>query len=251
MKVSIITVCLNAEASIEKTIQSVISQTFTDIEYIIIDGQSNDNTLEIIDKYRDSISKVISEHDQGIYDAMNKGIGISSGDIIYFLNADDYLYDKNVIKDVVREFMQQEDLSLLYGTVLRINIPEPELKSGIATKRTTPVNNIYDLYAYSICHQGLFVKKSVYDSIGMFDLKYRICADVDWIARCFKRKIPVTNLSRKVAFYNYTGFNYRNRKTRLKEKRSIFLRYFSSQVAVILFKEAIRKLRCKFTSKQE
>src|ERR1700733_2398323 len=100
MKITIITVCYNACHCIEKTIKSVINQTYPNIEYIIIDGASTDGTLEVINKYKNHVQKLISEKDNGIYDAMNKGVRHCSGEIIYFLNADDRLYSPDTVKDV-------------------------------------------------------------------------------------------------------------------------------------------------------
>lgn len=104
MKVSIITVCYNSAETIEKTIQSVISQSYQDIEYIIIDGGSYDGTLDILTKYRSKLSKVVSESDDGIYDAMNKGIALATGDIIGILNSDDCYSNSDVIESIVSAF---------------------------------------------------------------------------------------------------------------------------------------------------
>lgn len=104
MKVSIITVCYNSEEYIEEAVKSVLFQTYQNIEYIIIDGKSTDGKLNIINKYKDRISKIMSEKDEGIYDAMNKGAQVATGDIIYFLNSDDRLIDKDVIMDAAKKF---------------------------------------------------------------------------------------------------------------------------------------------------
>ncbi|XSZ47713.1 glycosyltransferase [Francisella noatunensis] len=104
MKVSIITVCYNSAETIEKTIQSVISQSYQDIEYIIIDGGSYDGTLDILTKYRSKLSKVVSESDDGIYDAMNKGIALATGDITHILNSDDCYSNSDVIESIVSAF---------------------------------------------------------------------------------------------------------------------------------------------------
>ena len=100
-KISIITVCYNSAKTIEDTILSVINQTYNNIEYIIVDGLSTDNTLEIVNKYQDKIAKVVSEKDAGLYDAINKGIGLATGEIIANINSDDFYIDNNVIADVV------------------------------------------------------------------------------------------------------------------------------------------------------
>ena len=115
MKVSVITVCYNTAECIENAITSVLSQTYKDIEYIIIDGRSTDGTLDIINNYRESISTLVSEKDNGIYDAMNKGIGIATGEVIYFLNSDDVLFDEDVIGDIVTEFKNRRSFSIIRG----------------------------------------------------------------------------------------------------------------------------------------
>ena len=114
-KVSIITVCLNCSMHIRKAIESVISQTYPLIEYVIIDGASTDGTVEIIEKYRDRIAHFISEPDTGLYNAMNKGIGAATGDILFFLNADDYFADENVVADVADVFSKNPDIDIVFG----------------------------------------------------------------------------------------------------------------------------------------
>lgn len=113
MKITVVTVCFNAESIIEETIKSVLSQTYEDIEYIIIDGRSTDSTRQIIDKYADRISKIISEPDKGIYDAMNKGIALATGDYINFMNAGDTFSSNEAIKEVVLKIDPESDV--IYG----------------------------------------------------------------------------------------------------------------------------------------
>jgi glycosyltransferase involved in cell wall biosynthesis len=119
-KVSIITVCYNSEKTIEDTIKSVINQSYPNIEYIVIDGVSNDNTLAIISKYKDKITKIVSEKDKGIYDAINKGIRLATGDIIANLNSDDFYIDNNVIADVVATF-ENEKTDTLYADLYYVD----------------------------------------------------------------------------------------------------------------------------------
>src|SRR5690554_4083025 len=114
MKFSIITVCKNSEATIENTILSVISQSYCDFEYIIVDGVSTDKTLDIVNKYRGSIAKIISEPDSGLYDAMNKGINAASGDYLFFLNSDDKFIDDNVLEKTYIK-AKNNKAELLYG----------------------------------------------------------------------------------------------------------------------------------------
>ena len=117
IKISIITVCFNAQNVIEACIQSVLSQTYLNIEYVIVDGQSTDGTLSIVHKYKDRITKIISEKDTGIYDATNKGIQASNGDVVYFLNSDDRLYDDEVIENIIEQFKEDKSLDIVYGKV--------------------------------------------------------------------------------------------------------------------------------------
>lgn len=118
-KISVITVCYNAENSIEKTIESVLNQNYSNIEYIIIDGKSTDNTKNILRKYRDKITKIISEPDSGLYDAMNKGLLLATGDYVNFMNAGDIFCDNNVIKDVIEKYNSSADV--IYGNAVVIN----------------------------------------------------------------------------------------------------------------------------------
>jgi glycosyltransferase involved in cell wall biosynthesis len=151
LKVAIITVCLNSEKTIEQTIRSVINQTYPNIEYIIIDGESTDGTLEIIDKYKDKITKVINEKDHGTYDAMNKGLKFDSGDIIYFLNAGDYLYDFSIIEKIVSLFTKDNSLEMIYADVIyydETNKKDFYASFHIPNKRT--------FFTSGICRKFLF-----------------------------------------------------------------------------------------------
>src|SRR3989338_1857456 len=123
LKFSVITVCFNAAQTIERAMRSVCSQTYPHIEYIIVDWASTDKTLEIVDKYAGRVNKLISEKDNGIYDAMNKGIKTSTGDILYFLNADDYFCDDNVLEDIAQAFEEDSSRMLVYGKIKRENVP--------------------------------------------------------------------------------------------------------------------------------
>ena len=154
-KVSVITVCYNAEKTIEGTILSTLSQSYTNLEYIVIDGQSTDGTRNLFDKYKDRIHKILSERDEGTYDAMNKGIRISTGDILYFLNSDDRLYDKNVIQKVVEKFNQDDTVEMVRGKVQFINIPEQE-QVIFQDHRFGELNDRKDVFTkLNYSHQGL------------------------------------------------------------------------------------------------
>lgn len=165
--ISVITVCYNASATIEKTILSVISQSYSNIEYIIIDGGSIDGTLDIIKKYEEHHIVCISEKDNGVYDAMNKGAMMSAGDWINFMNCGDTFFDCNVISQVI-PLLSKENASIVYGDVHIINkFAEYDFKaSHISSITKVP----------PFCHQSSFIRTSVMQS-HLFDISYKISSD--------------------------------------------------------------------------
>ena len=189
--VSIITVCFNSEKTIERTIKSVLEQTYKNLEYIIVDGKSTDKTLEIVEKYRPLFKgrmKVISEPDQGIYDAMNKGICNASGELIGIINSDDY-YETDTVENVVAA-MKDEDYQILYG-MLRVIKENEDTRVIVMPKHENLENEM-------LAHPTCFVTKKVYSDFGMYDIKYRSCADHDFMLRMRKHSevvfIPVYKL---------------------------------------------------------
>lgn len=183
MKVSIITVCYNSESTIESTIKSIVSQTYKDIEYIIVDGNSKDNTMNIIKNYEKYISKWISEPDNGIYDAFNKGIALANGDIIGIVNSDDYLENDSVEK-IVNCFLELSDADLVHGNMRIVNENGKFLYINKGKKELLKTRFV----SMPVCHPTVFVKKSVYDDIGLFDTNYRIAGDYDFILKCIDNK---------------------------------------------------------------
>ena len=180
MKISIITVCYNSEKTIEDTIQSVLKQTYSNFEYVIIDGLSKDNTLNIINKYtNDSRIKLISEKDNGLYDAMNKGIINSTGDIIGVINSDDVLYDENVFQTVIDNYDESTDI--LYADVLYC---DEHLDETI--RNYISGNNTSDYWCPA--HPSMYVRKQVFEKLGLYKTNYKICADYDFMIRCNKNK---------------------------------------------------------------
>lgn len=224
LKVTIITVCYNAAVYIEKAIQSVLSQTYPAIEYIIIDGKSTDQTLSIINKYKTKIHKIISEPDKGIYDAMNRGLRLAEGDIVYFLNADDRFYDDRVVEDIVQEFGNNNALGLVLGKVQLVNLPAGSVLP-LKNPWRTVFNRKRDFILAQVCHQRIFCRKIVFEKIGLFNLKYRIFADYDWFLRAvYQQCIPIKYLDRDVAYFNIQGKSHIEGHCRLHEKLSIILK---------------------------
>lgn len=206
-KISIITVCFNAQNVIETCIQSVLSQTYLSIEYIIVDGQSTDGTLSIIHKYKDRIAKIISEKDKGIYDAMNKGIQASTGDIVYFLNSDDRFYDDKVVEDAAEQFKRDENLGIVYGKVQGKNFP-PNVKRSYDRSFLFEFKSKRDLLKTVICHQRVFSKKELFQKIGPFNTRYKIYADYDWFLRNFNKGVKSKFFDRFVAYYDCQGLSF-------------------------------------------
>lgn len=172
---SIITVCFNSEKTIEKTIESVLNQTYKNIEYLIIDGKSTDRTMEIVKKYEplfEGRMKCVSEPDKGIYDAMNKGIRMASGKLIGIINSDDY-YEPTAVEDMVSA-MSDESYQILYGA-MRI------LKDGV--ERSISIGSHLFLREGMIGHPACFVTKRLYDELGVYDTQFVSAADYDFMLR--------------------------------------------------------------------
>lgn len=196
MKISIITVCFNAEKTIEETLISVTNQTYNNIEYIIIDGKSTDKTLDIIYKYKNKISFIVSEPDQGIYDAMNKGLQIATGDYVIFLGADDHLISFKIIEEIV-PYLQKKD-TIYYGSVFR---PKSNtLYCGHFTK--------YKLAIKNIPHQSIFFPKIVYKDYP-YKLEYKLLADYYNNIILFN-KYSFKHINRTISFFNDTGVSAQN-----------------------------------------
>jgi glycosyltransferase involved in cell wall biosynthesis len=194
-KVSLITVSYNSEKTIRDTIESVLLQNYETIEYIIIDGGSTDSTLEIINGYKDKIQIVVSEPDQGIYDAMNKGVRHSSGDIIGVINSDDFYPNKEVISSVVEKFIQNPSSELVLGAI-------DFVKASDVTKSVRKFTTRYftpKLMRFGVMppHPAAFIKKSAYLKVGDYKLGYKIAADFDLLLRMLKvNQLPFTKLNK-------------------------------------------------------
>jgi glycosyltransferase involved in cell wall biosynthesis len=180
-KVSIITVCYNSEKTIRDTIESVLSQDYQWIEYIIIDGGSSDNTLNIIREYRVKIAKIFSEPDDGIYDAMNKGLRFSSGDIVGILNSDDYYENSSVISDVVHHFGSNPNVGLIFGDVVFV---DPVDTDNITRFYGSKAFRSWKLrFGWMPPHPATFIKKTSYEKVGNYAVDYKISADYELFVR--------------------------------------------------------------------
>lgn len=216
MKISIITVCLNSEYTIEQTIRSVIDQNDLDYEYIIIDGGSDDGTMDIVHKYQKNISIVVSEADNGLYDAMNKGIALASGDVIGIINSDDW-YEPGILK-TVRACFQEPDTEVIYGRMHLIT------EDGeIHTLVPDDIEKIR--YKMEIPHPTVFIKKEVYEKYGAFQLKYKIASDYDLVLRLYISGVKFKCQDKVFANFRLNGISMRREKECTKETLVISQNY--------------------------
>ena len=195
MKISIITVCFNSEKTIRDTIESVLGQDYSNIEYIIIDGESNDDTLNIVNEYAGHINTVVSESDKGIYDAMNKGIQLATGDVIGILNSDDFFEYSSVISDVVNQFKSSPESSLVFGDVI---IVEPSNTQKIVRFYNADKFRTWKLkFGWMPPHPASFIKRSVYKQVGSYSLDYKIAADYELFVRMLMlHKLSYTRINK-------------------------------------------------------
>lgn len=184
MKISIITVCFNAKDTIEDTFKSIFNQTYKDFELIVIDGSSIDGTLDVIEKYKDKLSYFVSEPDNGIYDAMNKGIKVASGDFLFFLNANDVFYDSLVLEKTSKILDENKDIKFLFGDTEYIE----EDKKTTRIETYEKINSFFVLLDNNICHQSIFYHRSLFEDIGFYSKDYKIYADWDFNMKCLAIK---------------------------------------------------------------
>jgi glycosyltransferase involved in cell wall biosynthesis len=184
MKISIITVVYNNREYVEDCIRSVLQQTYKDIEYIIIDGGSTDGTIDIIEKYKMKISKLITEPDSGIYDAMNKGIKLATGDVIGILNSDDMFYDNTVIQSVVSSFTNNE-IDCVYGNIIYVSRQDSARITRIWRSRSF-CDGLFEK-SWTPAHPTFYCKKVLYEQLGFYRTDFKIAADVELMYRFLQK----------------------------------------------------------------
>lgn len=204
--------------------KTIISQLYPNIEYIIVDGASTDNTFKVIQKYRDKITKIISEPDTGIYNAMNKGVTYSTGDILYFLNANDSLYDENVIADIVNHFKETK-ASVIFGDMSFLNEDGnlKELRSYALVDKLFFINE-------NICHQGTFYRREVFDKCGIYDESFKLFADYDLNLKAIMVKgLKAKHINRTIANFTLEGPSNSSKYKEIQdeERHKILSRYFT------------------------
>lgn len=206
MKITIVTVCYNCVTEIEDTIKSVIAQSYKDLEYIVIDGASNDGTLDIISKYKKKIDVIVSEPDKGIYDAMNKGIELATGEWINFMNAGDTFFNKDSIKDFFSIADVNSPNDILYGDTILV------YPLGLYYKDCHP-----DDQKEHWCHQSMFIRTSIM-KLYRYDLKYKVRADYNFIYQATHHGSKMLYFPCVIACYkNFDGISSTRHDTMIEE----------------------------------
>lgn len=221
MKISIVTICYNNEHDIRATIESVINQSYSNIEYIIIDGASKDYSLSIINEYKDNLSKIVSEPDKGIYDAINKGLKIATGDIIGLIHAGDKLFDNQVVENIVSFFKNNNDLDISYGNSVIVNqegkpcrINEsPEFSRALIKRGWMP------------SHQSIYCRRDIFEKYGVYNTEIGWAADYEWFIRVFNKKdLKIKRLNKYIVKFATGGSSTKSYKSRFTEKHQSMIK---------------------------
>lgn len=214
MKVSIITATYNSAATILDTVRSVLSQTYSDIEYIIIDGNSKDGTMELLQPYLSRISRVVSEPDKGIYDAMNKGMTMATGDIVGILNSDDFFTSDDVVESLVKEFAADSELQAVYGDVHFVQ--DPHLDVCVRYYSSAIFSPRMFRFGFMPAHPSFYMRRECFLKYGGYDLTYKIAADYEYLVRLiYRNQIRIKYLKKDFVTMRVGGVSTRNFKNRL------------------------------------
>lgn len=197
-KISVITVVYNGESLIERTIQSVLQQTYPHIEYLIIDGASTDGTLEKIRLYKSKIDYFISEPDSGIYDAMNKGLKAATGEYVWFMNAGDTIYNKDTLTTI---FKNTADADIYYGDTEEVDVNGKKIRMR---RMKYPENLTFKSFKMGmvVCHQSIIIKS---EKTSLYNLKYQISSDIDWVINALKKSHKIVNTKQTLCKYLIGG----------------------------------------------
>ena len=218
-KLSVITIVYNNVRDIERTLLSVINQSYSNLEYIVIDGGSSDGTLEILNKYEKSISTLVSEKDKGIYDAMNKGLALATGDYVLFMNSGDEIYAPDTVEKV---FSTQPDADIYYGET---EMYDEDWKSLGQRRHTSPKHFTWKDFKHgmSISHQAIYIRRAITEP---YNTSYKLSSDIDWILRAAKKAKKVVNTNMYVAKYLVGGMSKKNHRKSLIERFRILSKHY-------------------------
>ena len=222
-KFSIITITYNAASVIKPTLDSVISQTYTNYEYILVDGGSKDDTVAIGKASGIKFAHIISERDKGIYDAMNKGIALATGDYLCFLNAGDAFYTPETLQTIVKAISNEKELpDVLYGETAEVD----DNRNFVRMRRLQAPKEL-DWRSFKngmlVCHQAFYARREI---VPMYDLKYRLSADVDWCIKVMKRAKKMVNVNATVVNYLQNGISLQYHRKSLMERFNIMCKHY-------------------------
>ena len=218
-RISVITVVFNGKDHIGRTISSVLDQTYPNVEYVIIDGQSTDGTLEVIAQF-EGIDRVISEPDQGLYDAMNKGLQAASGEYIWFLNAGDEIYESTTLENMLSGIEELPDV--LYGGTMIID----EDQNEIGDRRLKPPDQLsWKSFRQGmvVCHQSIIVRRELAPE---YNLEYAISADIDWVIRATRSATTIHNTRLVLSRFLEGGLSGKNIRKSLRERFRIMTQFY-------------------------
>lgn len=243
-KISIITVCLNAKATIENTFHSIFSQIYKNYELIVIDGGSTDGTLDIIEHYKARISPERFYHssgsDNGIFDAMNKGIKVASGDFLFFLNANDVFNNEFVLDQVASILTQNPEAKILFGDIDYIS------EAGESQIQTFDnIKTDFSLIFNNICHQSMFYNRSLFETFGDYPAEYKIYSDWDFNIKCLvKNKIPALYIPTVISKFKLGGLSTNKCSNGICkiEKKFLLKKYYPKLALLVSVNNLLKKL---------
>lgn len=222
-KFSIITVTFNAASEIEPTLQSVLAQTYTEYEYLLIDGGSKDDTIARAKASGIEFAHIVSEPDRGLYDAMNKGIALATGDYLCFLNAGDSFYAADTLQTIVDAIAGEDELpGVVYGETAEVD----EARNFVRMRRHKAPDNLNwrsFRNGMLVCHQAFYARR---DLAPMYDLKYRLSGDVDWCIKVMKRASKLVKVDAVVANYLQNGLSLKHHRASLKERFKVMSNHY-------------------------
>ena len=218
-RISVVTVVFNGKDHIGRTISSVLGQTYPNVEYVIVDGNSTDGTLEVIREF-EGIDRVISEPDRGLYDAMNKGLKAATGDYIWFLNAGDEIYEPGTIETMVSGMEELPDV--LYGGTMIIDEDQNEIGDR-RLKPPDPLTWRSFRQGMVVCHQSIIVRRELAPE---YDLQYAISADIDWVIRATRSATTIRNTQQVLSRFLEGGLSGKNIRKSLRERFRIMTQFY-------------------------
>lgn len=245
-KLSLITVSFNSAATIKDTIESVNKQTYPNIEHIIIDGASSDDTVRIVKDYGKRIVEIKSERDNGIYDAYNKGLKLAKGEVIGFLNSDDIYADENVLQKVMEEFNKSinSNLDAVYGNLMYVD--KENTKKNIRYWKSKKYQENDFIRGFVPAHPTLFFKSSIYESIGNFDISFRYSGDFDFMLRAFHQtNIKSVFIDEILVLMRDGGQTGGNLKSICKQNNEIFRSFQSNNIKINKLTYILKKIKTR------